>query len=82
MHFMDTLNTYLTDKEGIIQTITGTITSAFNTTSLEKERESSVMRIEGLSALMTKEIEDNKRNTQNQGSYKSGSPGLRPNIEK
>lgn len=67
--FQTALATYIADHREIVAGIEKTLSKIMDTATLETEQSELAVKIEGLQAMMTKEIEANTRNLQDQADY-------------
>lgn len=67
--FLEALNTYLSQRHGILSAVQEELAAAQDTSSMEEQLTELAVRIEGLAGMMAKEVEKNSRNAQNQKEY-------------
>lgn len=80
-YFTDELNTLLTQRPVIMKLIERSIDTVLNTTVSEAELSQLAVKLEGLQALMDKEIRENSRHLQDQAEYQERFENLQTQYE-
>lgn len=79
--FNKALTTYIAGREKITRSIETALTEVMDTAALEAEQAALLVKIEGLTAMMNKEVEANSRATQDQAAYRERFARLETDFE-